>query len=65
MAGRIQAVRGSDPHAFHPLIEKGTSLPMEQPRFETFYTAEEQQRLIKVPVFEGLGGSTIQIPHNE
>jgi molecular chaperone DnaK len=56
----IQAVKGEDVHAFWPLVEKGTRLPMKEPRFHTFFTAAADQGKIKIPVFEGLGGSVEQ-----
>lgn len=48
----IRAVQGDNLDAFVPIITKGTGYPVSERR--TFYTTEENQKLIKVPVFEGL-----------
>jgi molecular chaperone DnaK (HSP70) len=50
----IRAVKGDNLDAFIPIIPKGTHYPLTQPIPQTFYTTEENQHLIKVPVFEGL-----------
>jgi molecular chaperone DnaK len=50
----IQVVSGSDANRFKVLVESGTQLPMATPVTETFYTTEQGQRLIRIPVFEGL-----------
>jgi molecular chaperone DnaK len=56
----IQAVLGMDAHAFKCLVEKNTPIPMTEPKVETFYTTEERQALIRVPVYEGVGSSVLQ-----
>lgn len=56
----IQAVSGSDPYAFNILVEAGTEVPMKESRSETFYTTEENQTLIKVPVYEGMKETVLQ-----
>ena len=56
----VQAVRGSDPHTFKVLAEKGTEIPMAESKETTLFTTEENQDLIKVPVFEGMGSSVLQ-----
>ena len=54
----IRAVRqedgGENLDAFIPIIEKGTPYPLEEPKRKTFYTTDEKQGLIKIPVFEGM-----------
>jgi molecular chaperone DnaK len=50
----VRAVQGDNLDAFVPIIYKGTSFPLSEPKRRTFYTTEENQKLIKVPVFEGL-----------
>jgi molecular chaperone DnaK len=54
----IQTVRGSDAKALRILVEKGTTVPMAKAREETFYTTEQDQRVIRIPVYQG-EGSTI------
>jgi molecular chaperone DnaK len=56
----IQGVKGNDPNAFFALIERGTPIPMKEPRFQTVFTTEEQQKHIRVPVFEGVGTNILQ-----
>ncbi|MBC8357185.1 MAG: Hsp70 family protein [Planctomycetes bacterium] len=56
----VQAVHDSDPHAFRILVPKGTEIPMADSSKATLYTTEENQDLIKVPVFEGMGSSVLQ-----
>lgn len=50
----IGAVRGDNPDAFIPIIPKGTAYPLAQPMKRIFVPAEENQTLIRVPVYEGL-----------
>jgi len=50
----IAAVRGDNPDAFVPIIPKGTPYPLLEPMKHTFRPSEENQTLIRVPVYEGL-----------
>jgi molecular chaperone DnaK len=50
----IAALRGKNPDSFVPIIEKGTPYPLPASREKTFYPTEENQRVIRVPVYEGL-----------
>lgn len=50
----VRAVKGDNLDAFVPIIEKGTSFPLPEAIRRTFYTTEENQQFIKVPIFEGL-----------
>lgn len=56
----IQKVSGADPHVFHVLVQSGTPLPMHKPEFETLFTTQEGQAIIRVPVYEGQGSTVIQ-----
>ncbi len=56
----VQAVQGSDPHAFKVLVQKGTELPMQRSESATLFTAEEGQARIRLPVYEGMGSSVLQ-----
>ncbi|HEV2963082.1 MAG TPA: Hsp70 family protein, partial [Candidatus Angelobacter sp.] len=56
----IQVVSGSDANTFRILVEKGTQLPMSEAKKETFFTTEEGQALIRVPVYEGIGANVTQ-----
>ena len=56
----VQAVHGSDPHAFRIAVPKGTEIPMRESGRITLVTTEDGQRLIRVPVFEGTGSSVLQ-----
>ena len=56
----IQGVKGNDTTAFFVVIERGTATPMKEPRFQTVFTTEEQQKHIRVPVFEGVGTNILQ-----
>jgi molecular chaperone DnaK (HSP70) len=56
----IQVVSGDNAQAFDVLIEKGRTLPMHEPVRRTLYTAEEGQRQIRLPVYEGLGSTVVQ-----
>jgi molecular chaperone DnaK len=53
----IGALRGDDPDTFVTIIPKGTAYPLPAPRKQTFYPAEDNQTLIRVPVYEGLNAS--------
>ena len=50
----IAAVEGDNPDTFAVIIPKGTSYPLAEPMTRVFYPSEEDQTLIRVPVFEGL-----------
>ncbi len=50
----IKAVNGDNLDSFVPIITKGTQYPLQDPIRQSFYTTEENQKLIKVPVYEGL-----------
>lgn len=50
----IGAVRGEDPDAFVPIIEKGTPYPLLEPKKKLFSPTEENQRELRIPVYEGL-----------
>lgn len=50
----IAAVKGENPDAFVPIIEKGTPYPLSEPKKRIFTPVEENQKLIRVAVYEGL-----------
>lgn len=50
----IGAVQGKEQDRFVPIIEKNTPYPLKEPRRKTFYPSEPNQRLLRIPVFEGL-----------
>ncbi len=50
----IAAVKGANKDQFVPIIKKGTPYPLTEPKRRLFYPTEENQRLIKIPVYEGL-----------
>ena len=50
----IAAVSGENPDTFVPIIPKGTPYPLLKPMSKTFRLAEDNQKLIRVPVYEGL-----------
>ncbi len=50
----IKAVKGDNLNTFAHIIEKGTEFPLKEPMKETFYTSEDNQKLIRIPVFEGM-----------
>lgn len=50
----IHAVKGENLGAFVPIIEKGTRFPLSAPKRQTFYTTEDNQSLIRIPVYEGV-----------
>jgi molecular chaperone DnaK (HSP70) len=50
----IAAVRDGTLDAFVPIITKGTPYPLAEPKRKVFYPTEENQTLIRVPVYEGL-----------
>jgi len=50
----IAAVKGDNPDSFVAIIPKGTPYPLEQPKKRRFLPSEENQTLIRVPVYEGL-----------
>jgi molecular chaperone DnaK (HSP70) len=56
----IQAVSGADAMAFTPLIKSGTQVPMKAWERKTFYTVDEGQTRIRVPIYEGLGSTVTQ-----
>lgn len=49
----VRAVKGDNLDTFVPIIKKGTAFPLDEPKCQTFYTAEDNQQLIRIPVFEG------------
>ncbi len=50
----IAAVKGQNADKFVPIIPKGTLYPMPEPMRRIFTPTEENQMLIRVPVYEGL-----------
>jgi molecular chaperone DnaK len=50
----IAAVEGENADAFVPIIERGTPYPLREPKKRLFYPSEDNQTLIRVPVYEGL-----------
>ena len=50
----VRAVKGDNLDAYVPIIEKGTPYPLPEAIRRTFYTTEENQQCIKVPIFEGM-----------
>ncbi len=50
----IAAVKGDNPDTFVPIIEKGTPYPLSEPKKKVFTPVEENQKLIRVAVYEGL-----------
>jgi molecular chaperone DnaK len=49
----IAVVRGNNPDHFQPIIPKGTAYPLKSPRRQDFRPSTENQKLIRIPVFEG------------
>jgi molecular chaperone DnaK len=49
----ISATKGTNPDAFVEIIPENTLYPLEEPKWKTFYPRENDQTLIKVPVYEG------------
>ncbi|HEV2963277.1 MAG TPA: Hsp70 family protein [Candidatus Angelobacter sp.] len=49
-----------DPFKFEILVEKGTQVPMNEPVVRTFYTTEDKQTQIKIPVYQGMAASIKQ-----
>jgi molecular chaperone DnaK len=56
----VQGVKGTDASAFFVVVEKGTPLPMKEPRFHVLYTTEAESMKVRVPVFEGVGATIYQ-----
>jgi len=50
----IAAVRGNNPDAFVPIIDRGTPYPLTEPKRRIFFPTSEDQKLIRVPIYEGL-----------
>ena len=50
----IAALNGDDSDAFVPIIEKGTPYPLDKPRSRIFHPGATNQKLLRVPVYEGL-----------
>jgi molecular chaperone DnaK (HSP70) len=50
----IAVVKGDNPDTFAPIIEKGTPYPLTEPMKRLFTPVEENQKLIRVAVYEGL-----------
>ena len=50
----IEVVREGKDDYFFPIIKKGTPYPMSKPMSQSFLPTEQGQRLIRVPVYEGL-----------
>ncbi len=50
----IGAVKGDNPDVFVPIIPKGTPYPLTEAKRRIFSPTEENQTLIRVPVYEGL-----------
>jgi len=51
----IQVVEGDNTHAFAVIIPQGTPYPLSKPVFEPFRTFEANQKIIRIPVYEGKG----------
>lgn len=50
----IAAVEGDDVDVFVSLIEKGTPYPMEAPKKKIFRPSENNQKLLRIPILEGV-----------
>ena len=50
----IAAVKGQNVDAFVPIIEKGTPYPVSEPKKRIFNPTTEGQRVLRIPVYEGL-----------
>ena len=50
----IVAVQGDNPDAFVPIIPKGTPYPLTEPKKRVFMPVEDNQKLIRFAVYEGL-----------
>jgi len=50
----IAAVKGDNADAFVPIIPKGTPFPLTEPKKQIFYPSAESQRVLRIPVFEGM-----------
>jgi molecular chaperone DnaK len=51
----IEVVSGSEKKKLKILVEKGTPVPMLEPKVEILYTTEDKQRVIRVPVHQTTG----------
>jgi molecular chaperone DnaK len=49
----IAAVDGSDKDHFEAIIPKGTPYPLDAPKKKTFRPTEANQRMLRLPVYEG------------
>lgn len=50
----IAAVKGQNIDAFVPIIEKGTPFPLSEPKKQIFMPTAEGQKVLRIPVYEGL-----------
>jgi molecular chaperone DnaK len=50
----IAALKGDNPDAFVPIIEKNTPYPLAEPKKRLFMPVEDNQKLIRFAVYEGL-----------
>jgi len=50
----INSVKGEDVDHFEPIIEKGTPYPLDEPKKKVFRPAEANQKVLRIPVYEGL-----------
>ena len=50
----IAAVKGNNIDAFVPIIHKGTPFPLTEPRRQIFMPTAEGQKILRIPVYEGL-----------
>jgi molecular chaperone DnaK len=49
----IAVVNGDDPDHFEPIIPKGTTYPLRQPKRKEFRPSVGDQRRVRIPVYEG------------
>lgn len=49
----VAVVASGHPDKFSPIIRKGTPYPLPAPIKDVFYPSEDNQKLIRVPIYEG------------
>jgi molecular chaperone DnaK (HSP70) len=54
----VEIFRDGNPHSFQAIVPKGTLYPMTEPRRKSFRPTVENQRLIRVPIFQGSSALT-------
>src|SRR5262249_15033842 len=50
----IAAVKNNNPDTFVAIIPKGTPYPLAEPKKQIFYPSADSQRVLRIPVCEGM-----------